>query len=100
VIHPSETMGKVAGQYSSEINKLYLSDNFSGTFSWNNGITSLKPGEIGYISKKNFDDHIYQESEVPVKYRISNPANLGNTFFLEFYYKNTMINRNEVLIEE
>lgn len=101
VIHPSETMGKIAGQYTSEINTLYISDNLSGSTSWINGITSLKPGEIGYVSKDDFEeDHIYREADVPKDYWISNSTNVGNTFFLEFYYKNTMINRNEVLIEE
>ena len=91
-------MGRSAGQSTSEINKTYIT-NSTGTQSWINGITSMKPGEVMYILGNRTSGNLTHLQEgIPKKYWV-NTTEPGNTFFLEVYYKNTMISRNEVLIE-
>lgn len=99
MIRPSETMGRNAGQFPAEINKSYIT-NLSGTQSWTHGITSIKPGEVFYIlGDRNTGNLPHLQDGIPEIYWFNATENLGNTFFLEVYYKNTMISRNEVLIE-
>ncbi len=100
VVIPSDTMGKSASQYSSIVNKSLIT-NLSGTESWAGGVTSLRPGEIDYIlgNNTNKGNLSLLQSGIPDQYLFNNTNNLGNTFFMEIYYKNTMISRNEVLIE-
>lgn len=101
IIRPSETMGRSAGQYISEINKTYITNN-SGTQSWINGITSMKAGEVYYVlGNRNAGNLTHLQDEIADQnYWVNTTENLGNTFYLEMYYKNTMISRNEVLIEQ
>jgi len=100
VVKPSDTMGKSATQYSSIVNKSNIT-NVYGNQSWSNGITSLRPGEINYIlgNLTHQGSLVYLQDGIPDQYLFTNRSNLGNTFFMEIYYKNTMISRNEVLIE-
>jgi len=102
MVRPSESMGKSASQYPSVVNKSLIT-NLTGTQSWTSGITSLKPGEIDYILNKSPSYNLSQLQEnIPEsqeQYWFNQSNNIGNTFFLEVYYKNTMISRNEVLIE-
>jgi flagellin-like protein len=95
MIKPSETMGRNSGQQSSEIKKTVITD-LTGTYSWAEGTSSFKPGEVSYILAGNLSK--LQEG-VDNVFKITNPENEGNTFYLELYYKNTMISRNQVLIE-
>jgi archaeal type IV pilus assembly protein PilA len=100
VVRSSETMGRSAGQYTSEINKTYIT-NSTGTQSWMNGITSMKPGEVYYMLGNRVSGNLthLQDGIGDQSYWINTTENLGNTFYLEVYYRNTMISRNEVLIE-
>jgi FlaG/FlaF family flagellin (archaellin) len=101
LLRPSETIGRTAPQYLSEINKQFIT-NLSGELSWASGISSFKVGDISYILNTSAHPNIkyIQNGEDPSDFWINNTINKGNTFFLELYYKNTMISRNEVLIEE
>lgn len=96
VIKPTDTMGKRASQYSSEVNKSCIT-NLTDTESWESGISSLRPGEVAYILFPQKEPLIQTDIEAP--YKISNPDNKGNTFYLEVYYRNSLISKNEVLIE-
>jgi len=102
MVRPSESMGKAAPQYTSIVNKSLIT-NITGTQSWSAGITSLRPGEIGYILNDSPTYNLSRLQEnIPVtqkQFWFNQSENKGNTFFLEIYYKNTMISRNEVLIE-
>ena len=95
MIKPSETMGRGAGQHASVVEKASIT-NYTNTHSWEDGITSLKPGEISYILPDKLSE---LQDGIDDQYKIMNPINRGNTFYLEIYYKNSMISRNEVLIE-
>jgi FlaG/FlaF family flagellin (archaellin) len=95
IIKPSETMGRGAGQHASIIEKSSIT-NLNGTLSWDSGLTSLKPGEIAYILPGKLPG---LQTGIDDAYLVTNPKNKGNTFFLELYYKNSMISRSEVLIE-
>lgn len=102
MVRPSDTFGRNASQYSSQVEKRYITD--SNGFSWAYNITSLKPGEIGYITNKSDEYNLsylqYDLLDSNYKpYWFNQSDKVGNTFFLEIYYKNTMISRNEVLIE-
>lgn len=99
IVSPSETMDRGANQYSTEINKQFIT-NLSGEISWASGITSLKVGDVSYITPKNLS--YMQKTISEEKYRpywFNQSTNQGNTFYLELYYKNTILSRNEVLIE-
>lgn len=97
-IRPSETMGRNAGQYTSEIDKKFITD-YTGSSSWNSGITSLKPGDVFYILNNSPTYNLtHIQDGIPIDYWI-NSTNPSNTFYLELSYKNTIISRNEVLIE-
>ena len=99
VVRPSDSMGKVAGQYPSTVNKSYIT-NLSGTQSWSTGITSMRPGDICYILGSSLSGNLTcLQDGIDNQYWFNQTYNLGNTFFLEIYYKNTMISRSEVLIE-
>ena len=102
MVRPSESMGKSALQYPTVVNKSLIT-NLTGTQSWTSGITSLKPGEIDYILNtvpSNNLSHLQENIPASQKqYWFNQSDNIGNTFFLEIYYKNTMISKNEVLIE-
>lgn len=100
IVRPSDTMGRTAGQYISIVKKTYIT-NLSGTQSWSTGITSMRPGDVCYIRGDRTSGNVryLQEGVKDQQYWVNNSTNLGNTFFLEIYYKNTMISRNEVLIE-
>ncbi|WP_319578783.1 type IV pilin N-terminal domain-containing protein [uncultured Methanospirillum sp.] len=102
MVRPSETFGRNASQYSSHIEKRYITN--SDGASWADNITSLRPGEVGYITNKSNEYNLsyLQYDLLDSKYKpywFNQSTNAGNTFFLEVYYKNTMISRNEVLIE-
>nr|WP_319539854.1 type IV pilin N-terminal domain-containing protein [uncultured Methanospirillum sp.] len=102
MIRPSESMGKAASQYPSIVNKSLIT-NYTGTQSWTSGITSMRPGEICYIKGDSLSGNLsHLQEKIPdglKQYWFNQSSNAGNTFFLEVYYKNTMISRNEVLIE-
>lgn len=102
MVRPSDVFGPKASQYSSSVDKNYITN--SDGLSWSSDVTSLRPGEISYITNKtdennlsHIQDNILEKSDHS-KYLFNQSP--GNTFFFELYYKNTMINRNEVLIEE
>ncbi len=101
LLRPSETMGRNASQSASEIDKKYITDKPDSSNSWASVITSFKVGDVGYITKSNIDQIQAGISDQFLinKNETSGVNNRGNTFFLEVYYKNTMISRNEVLIE-
>lgn len=102
VVRPSESMGRSALQYPSTVNKSRIT-NITGSQSWTSGITSMRPGDVSYILNDTLSRNIsYLQENIPVsqdQYWFNQSKNAGNTFFLEIYYKNTMISRNEVLIE-
>jgi len=102
MVRPSESMGKSAPQYPTVVNKSIIT-NQTGSQSWTSGITSLKPGEIDYILNSSPPYNLsHLQENIPnsqKQYWFNQSSNIGNTFFLEIYYKNTMISRNEVLIE-
>jgi archaeal type IV pilus assembly protein PilA len=102
IVRPSESMGKAAGQYQSIVNKSIIT-NLSGTQSWAEGITSMRAGDICYIlgnvTSTGCNLSHLQDGITGSKYWFNQSHNLGNTFFLEIYYKNTIISRSEVLIE-
>lgn len=95
IVRPSETMDRNAGQYSSEIDKQYIT-NLSGERSWASEITSLKVGDLSYITYENLS---YIQNIPEDKYWFNQSSNQGNSFYLELYYKNNIISRNEILIE-
>ena len=102
MVRPSETFGRNASQYSSQVGKQYITD-VNGS-SWATGITSLKPGDVNYIANTSpqYNLSFLQSDILDSRYSpywFNQTQNRGNTFFLEIYYKNTMISRNEVLIE-
>ncbi|MDD1728833.1 MAG: type IV pilin N-terminal domain-containing protein [Methanospirillum sp.] len=98
MVKPSESFGRNASQFSSFVNKKYIT-NATGLLSWDGITTSMRPGDVFYILRDNLSylqdipeqSYWFNESVVP--------DNRGKTFYLEFYYKNTMISRSEVLIE-
>jgi len=102
MVRPSDTMGKPAPQFPTVVNKSLIT-NLTGTQSWTSGITSLKPGEINYILNTSSSGNLsHLQENIPEsqkQYWFNQSSNIGNTFFLEIYYKNTMISKNEVLIE-
>lgn len=99
IVRPSETMGRGASQYSSELDKQYITNDIRN-LSWASGITSFKVGDVSYITYENLS---YMQEGINEKRfwfnKDSDQDNRGNTFYLEVYYKNSMISRNEVLIE-
>lgn len=95
VVKPSETFGRNASRFSSIVDKKYIT-NHSGDESWEEGISSVRPGEVFQISHKNLS---YLQSVPESRYWFNESDNQGNTFLFEVYYRNTMICRNEVLIE-
>jgi hypothetical protein len=98
LIRPSETFARNASQYSSEINKTYIT-NASGELSWDRGVASFAPGDVYLVRQENLS-HLQNIADINLWFNQSfHPDNRGKTFFLEFYYKNNMISRNEVLIE-
>lgn len=99
-VRPSDSFGSKYSQYSSEVEKKYITD-IDGS-SWASGITSLRPGEVSYISNSSPNKNLtYLQKDIPNSdYWFNRSDNWGKPFFFELYYKNTMINRNEVLIEE
>jgi len=102
MVRPSETFGRNATQFSSHVEKNYITN--SNGESWSGKVTSLKPGEVGYITNNTNEYNLsyLQYDLLDSKYQpfwFNQSNNAGNTFFLEVYYKNTMISRNEVLIE-
>lgn len=94
IIRPTETMGKTAGQHMSVINPSYLK-NDDGQ-SWNSGITAFRPGDVHRIM---YSDLPNIQAGIEEEYWINKTENLGKTFNLEMYYKNTLISRSEVLIQ-
>ena len=101
IIRPTESFGRTAPQYAAEINKLYVT-NSSGDLTWASGISSMKAGDISYIHGNKTTGnltHLQDIPGIPSEFLI-NRTTPGNTFYLELYYKNTMISRNEVLIEQ
>jgi len=98
MVRPSETFGRNASQYSSVIQKKYIT-NASGYLTWDGITTSMRSGDVFSIRAENLS---YLQ-DIPEKNfwfnESTDPDNRGKSFFLEFYYKNTMISRNEVLIE-
>lgn len=100
LIRPSETMGSTAGQQISEINKTLITSS-TGEQSWTSGITSLKAGEMSFILGSQTTGNLtrLQDGITEEKYWLNTTANLGNTFYLEIYDKNTRISKTEVLIE-
>jgi archaeal type IV pilus assembly protein PilA len=103
MVRPSETFGRNASQFSSMVDRSYITN--SKGESWANSITSLKPGDVNYITNNSATDYHLTHLQDDISdskysdYWFNQTENLGNTFFLEMYYKNTMISRNEVLIE-
>lgn len=96
IIRPTETFGYGSSQKFFQINKSFFIDNVTSARTWENGITTFRPGDIAMISK----DHLNTaQSNLDTSYWITNSSNQGKTYLIEFYYKNTMISRNEVLIE-
>lgn len=97
VIRPSDTFGRNASQFSSIIQKKYIT-NFAGNLSWDGDVTSMKPGEVFVVNASNMYLMKDESGNEWVKKFITS-ENLGNTFFFEVLHKNTLISRNEVLIE-
>lgn len=101
IVRPSETMGRNASQSSSVVDKQYIINSSGGT--WESGIPSFRPGEVAYVNESTNDGFSYLQQDIAksenLNYSINNPNNLGNTFIIEIYYKNTIISRSEVLIE-
>ena len=99
LLRPSETFGNGAPRQISQIDKKYITNISDTSLSWENGITVFRPGDIAGISYSNLTQI---QSNVKTEYWITNVTKtniIGKTFFLEMYYKNSMISRNEVLIE-
>ncbi|OQB55835.1 MAG: hypothetical protein BWX96_03280 [Bacteroidetes bacterium ADurb.Bin145] len=99
IVRPSETMGRGASQYGSELDKQYITNDIRN-LSWSSGITSFKVGDVSYVTATNISA---VQGDIDKKFKFddnSKQDNRGNTFYLELYYKNIMISRNEVLIEE
>ncbi|MFH0968577.1 MAG: type IV pilin N-terminal domain-containing protein [Methanobacteriota archaeon] len=98
MVRPSETFGRNASQFSSVIQKKYIT-NDSGFRTWDGVTTSIRPGDLFSIRPQNLS-YLQDIPETNFWFnRSSEPDNRGKTFFLEIYYRNTMISRNEVLIE-
>lgn len=97
LLRPSETFGAGALQQISQIDKSYITNISDTTLSWGNGISVFSPGDMAIISSEHANN---TQVNVEKKYWITNQSNQGKTFFLEIYYKNSMISRNEVLIEQ
>ena len=96
IIRPSETMGRIAGQQISTVDKQYITD-YLGR-SWTNGLTVMKPGDLHHVTHDNLS--YLQKGITDSGFWINQTQNEGKSFFLEMYHKNTMISRNEVLIQE
>jgi archaeal type IV pilus assembly protein PilA len=100
ILRPSETFGKEALHQISQIDKKFITNISDTSLSWENGIKVFRPGDIAGISYNNLTQI---QNSVDTEYKITNQTIsniLGKTFFLEIYYKNSMIARNEVLIEQ
>jgi archaeal type IV pilus assembly protein PilA len=99
MVVPSETFGRNASRYSSEINKSYITNDIANQ-TWNGIITSMRPGDVFHISKQNLS-YLQNVEDKNYWFNSSPPDidNRGKTFFFEVIYKNTMISRCEVLIE-
>lgn len=98
IIVPSETFGRNASRYSSELNKTYIT-NATGELTWNGITTSMRPGDVFHILQPNIS-YLQNVKDKNYWFNMSSvPDNRGKTFFFEVIYKNTMISRCEVLIE-
>ncbi|MBN1165500.1 MAG: type IV pilin N-terminal domain-containing protein [Methanospirillaceae archaeon] len=99
MIRPTETMGRTGPQNFVVVKKEYIRNDNSGT--WSSGITAMRPGDVHHVSGTTPDDIdiMLNDYDIPDEYRIDDTGNLGKTFYLEMYHKNTMISRSEVLIE-
>ena len=95
IIRPTDTMGRTAGQRLSVIQAQYLKNDEEGK-SWSSGITVMRPGDVHRVLNSDLPN---LQAGIEQEYWINRTANLGKTFYLEMYYKNTMISRSEVLIE-
>jgi archaeal type IV pilus assembly protein PilA len=91
MVYPSPCFGRNASQYSSVVNKSYITD--SKGASWINDIDSLKPGEVAYITNNTGTRNLthLQENIKDQKYWFNQSNKVGNTFFLNIYYHNQMI---------
>jgi len=95
-IRPSESLGKEAPQKVSLIEKSLITNISDSSLTWESGINAFRPGDLAVITR----DHVNEtQKDENSKYWLSNSSNLGRTFFLEVYYKNSLISKNEVLIE-
>ncbi len=99
MLRPTETMGRTGPQNFVVVDKEYIRNDNGGT--WSSGITAMRPGDVAHVSGTDPDDidTILDDYDIDALYRIDDMENLGKTFFLEMYHKNTMISRSEVLIE-
>jgi len=89
MIRPGESMGPKYQQYPITLNQSDFSNYYN---------TSIKVGDIVTITKDKLKG-IQENNKVSGPYLISNISNIGNTFNCELYYKNSLISRNEVLIQ-
>ena len=98
LIRPSENMGENAPRQISPVNKSFITDISDSAKTWESGVSVMRPGDVCNISISNISE--IQKSVSTDEYHVLNPSKKGCTFFLELYSRNTMISRNEVLIEE
>lgn len=94
MIRPDETMGPKYQQYPCTLNQSYFT-NQTGTLLTT--LTAIKVGDVINITSVNISK-VQNENKVPDLYKLSS-SNNGKTFDLELYYKNSLISRNQVLIE-
>lgn len=90
---PSRTFGDDNLTNIREIDKILIEDPRYPDLNWANGIHSLKVGETHGI----FGDNI--EEINPEGIDITDEREIGNSFFLEFYYDRNLIAKSEVFIQ-
>ncbi|MDD1728587.1 MAG: type IV pilin N-terminal domain-containing protein [Methanospirillum sp.] len=98
ILKPTKTFGPDADNKFVEINKKFITNKTgnSGNDNWAAGITSMKAGETQGIFGEDIKQ-VYNSTNGG--YDLFDQKNLGNTFYLEFYYDRNLIAKPEILIQ-
>lgn len=93
---PSETFGIDAKQHTRIIDKKAFQNQIGKK--WGE-ISVMQVGDRHYITKAKLSEAL-DGGENDHLYRVTNSNSVGKTFYLEIYYENSLIAKQEVLIRD
>jgi FlaG/FlaF family flagellin (archaellin) len=92
---PSETFGIDAKKHSRMIDKTAFQMQKKH---WGTDISVMRVGDRHYIERKDLEKTL-DSAETDPAYQIINSNSDGKTFYLEIYYENSLIAKQEILIK-